>query len=59
MRVRDRDTRGDDGASAVEYALIAVAVAAVIATIVFVLGETLFDQYTNACTEVTNGQGDC
>jgi Flp pilus assembly pilin Flp len=49
----------DDGASAVEYALIAAAIAGVIATIVFVLGQTVFDGYSEACTEVTNGQGAC
>jgi Flp pilus assembly pilin Flp len=59
MDVRNWNFHSDEGASAVEYGLIAVAIAAVVASIVFVLGETIFDKYETACTEVTRGQGDC
>ena len=51
--------RNDHGASAVEYALIAVAIAALIATIVFTLGQNVFGTYETTCQEVTNGAGSC
>ena len=54
-----KDFRTDQGASAVEYALIAVAIAALIATIVFTLGLNVFDTYETTCQEVTNGAGNC
>jgi pilus assembly protein Flp/PilA len=52
-------TTDDEGASSAEYALLAAAIAAGIALIVFTLGTTLRDSYQDSCTEVTNGQGDC
>jgi pilus assembly protein Flp/PilA len=54
-----RDTVSDTGASAVEYALIVVGIAAVVAAIVFVLGQTVFASYTDSCQKVTNGAGTC
>jgi len=54
-----RDTGSDHGASAVEYALIVVGIAAVVAAIVFVLGQTVFASYTDSCQEITNGAGNC
>lgn len=49
----------DDGASSVEYALIAVAIAAVIASIVVILGQTVLSSYEVTCQEVSNGSGVC
>ncbi len=54
-----RNSVADDGASAVEYALIVVGIAAVVASIVFVLGQTVFASYTDSCQQVTNGAGNC
>ena len=41
--------RSEDGASAVEYALLAVAVAAVIVVIVFALGSLTGGQFQEVC----------
>jgi pilus assembly protein Flp/PilA len=49
---RDRDR----GASAVEYALIVFAVAAVIAAIVGLLGNVVLGKFTNTCTAVNGGK---
>ena len=45
-------THDDDGASAVEYALLAAAVAAVIVAIVFALGQHVFTLFDDTCTAV-------
>ena len=42
--------RNDEGASAVEYSLILVAIAAVIVAIVFVLGNVVYNDYQTTCT---------
>lgn len=42
----------DEGASAVEYALIAVAIAAVIVAVVFVLGGFTKGGFQDACTNL-------
>jgi pilus assembly protein Flp/PilA len=48
--------RRDAGATAVEYALIVFAIAAVIAVVVFVLGRMVLHQYSNSCATInTNG----
>jgi len=48
--------RDDTGATAVEYALMAVAIAAVIALVVFVFGRMVLNQYSNSCATInTNG----
>jgi len=51
------DRRRDDaGATAVEYALMAVAIAAVIAAVVFMFGRMVLHQYSNSCATLnTNG----
>ena len=43
-------SRGDDGASAVEYGLIIVAIAAIIAGIVFALGSLTRSQFSSTCS---------
>ena len=48
LGVRDR-RRDDAGATAVEYALRAVAIAAVIAAVVFLFGRMVLHQYSNSC----------
>lgn len=53
---------GDDGASTVEYGLLAVAIAAVITVIVFALGPVVGETYQGACDEVvaqTAATDDC
>ncbi|HZI97211.1 MAG TPA: hypothetical protein VFD41_06760 [Actinomycetales bacterium] len=49
----------DEGASSVEYGLIAVAIAAVIAIVVFALGATTQALYVDSCAaidaEITGG----
>lgn len=42
----------DEGASAVEYSLIVVAIAALIAAVVFVLGDVVGTQYEQSCDAV-------
>ncbi len=42
--------RLDDGASAVEYSLIVVAIAAVVTLVVFALGITTHQNVSTACT---------
>jgi Flp pilus assembly pilin Flp len=59
-----RNWRDDGGASAVEYSLIAVAIAAIIATVVFVIGGYVKGDFQGACDNLdsvgasTTG-GDC
>jgi len=48
--------RDDAGATAVEYALMAFAIAAVIAAVVFLFGRMVLHQYSNSCATLnTNG----
>jgi Flp pilus assembly pilin Flp len=55
----------DHGAASVEYALVATAIAAVIVTVIFVIGGIVRHMYSNTCASVnTHGQttvasGDC
>jgi pilus assembly protein Flp/PilA len=42
------------GASAVEYGLIVVAIAAVITAIGFILGHVVQDTYSGSCTKIAN-----
>lgn len=53
--------RSDRGASAVEYALLASAIAAVIAAIVFIFGGHVGGLFHNTCDTVVNqtGQSAC
>lgn len=45
--------RNDDGASAVEYALLLAGVAAIIVTSVFLFTSFVGDIFTQSCTEIT------
>jgi pilus assembly protein Flp/PilA len=47
----------DEGASAVEYALLVVAIAAVIAAVVFGLGILTKGNFTSACTNWDTAAG--
>jgi len=52
--------RNESGASAVEYGLVVVAIAAVIAAVVVVLGFTVQGLFTNTCDSVnTRISGSC
>lgn len=59
-----RSMSSDDGASAVEYALLVVAIAAVIVALVFALGGLVRSSYEDACSRIDSGvttidQADC
>jgi pilus assembly protein Flp/PilA len=47
--------RCEDGASAVEYSLLVVAIAAVIAITVFAVGVLTQDSYRDACSKISSG----
>lgn len=53
---RGQGPHGDAGATAVEYALIVFAIAAVIVAIVFLLGGTVKKLFNNSCASI-NSQG--
>jgi pilus assembly protein Flp/PilA len=44
---------GDEGATAVEYSLLAVAIAAVIVLIVFVMGKQVRSMFTTTCSNIS------
>jgi pilus assembly protein Flp/PilA len=48
-------TKGDEGASAVEYGLLVAAIAAVIVVIVFALGGVIKDVFQETCDEIKAG----
>jgi Flp pilus assembly pilin Flp len=50
--LKRRAFRGDEGASAVEYALIVFAIAAVISIVVVALGSVLNNSVTNSCDKI-------
>jgi Flp pilus assembly pilin Flp len=52
-----RTATGDEGASAVEYALIVVSIAAVIVLIVVALGAVVNKSMTNSCTHIKSTLG--
>lgn len=53
MTIRFRmASRDDRGASAVEYGLIAVAIAGLIVAVVFMLGGVVNDTYSNSCNRI-------
>lgn len=56
--VRRRGYSSDDGASAVEYGLLVVAVAAVIVAVVFALGAVTGNQFSQTCDAIASAQGD-
>lgn len=45
----------DEGASAVEYGLIVVAIAAVVVAVVFALGALVRDTYGDSCGVISSG----
>jgi pilus assembly protein Flp/PilA len=51
-------TRSEDGASAVEYSLIVVAIAAVIVLVVFAVGRLTGATYSTTCTNLRAGDFD-
>ena len=51
-RVIQRRTKREDGASAVEYGLLVVAIAAAITLIVFLLGTVVSNQFTGTCDSI-------
>jgi pilus assembly protein Flp/PilA len=50
MKVLHRVARGDEGASAVEYGLLVVGIAAVVVAVVFALGTLTRNNYSTTCT---------
>jgi pilus assembly protein Flp/PilA len=44
--------RGDDGASAVEYALLVGAIAALIVIVIFALGSTVRSLFSDTCSRI-------
>jgi len=53
IRIR-RIMSGDRGASAVEYGLLIAAVAAVVASVVFLLGGKVKAAFTQTCTSIAS-----
>jgi len=49
---REAYLKNEDGATAIEYGLIAAGIALAIAVIVFTMGGNLFDVFTNINTEL-------
>jgi pilus assembly protein Flp/PilA len=45
----------DRGASAVEYGLLVAGIAAVIVTVVFLLGGTIRNKFQNTCDSIASG----
>jgi len=56
IRSGGRRPRGDEGATAVEYALIVFAIAAAVVAIVFLLGGTTKKLFNNSCAAI-NSEG--
>jgi len=55
MLLADKKAKMDErGASAVEYGLLVAGIAAVIVAIVFLLGGTLNDIFTETCSSINN-----
>jgi pilus assembly protein Flp/PilA len=47
--------RGDEGASAVEYGLLVVAIAAIIVLVVAALGDNVLGTFTHTCSSLSAG----
>ena len=47
--------RSDDGASAVEYGLLVAAIAALIVLVVFALGNTVKQVFSDTCSQIKSG----
>lgn len=54
MRAQIFSPPNEDGASAVEYGLLVVAIAAVIALVVFALGGMVVGMFSDTCTGIDN-----
>ena len=54
LRKVTRSTR-DRGATAVEYALMVAAIAAVVVGVVFGLGKIVFGAFNSTCTAISSG----
>lgn len=54
MSMRER-MHDDDGASAVEYALIVGAIAAVVIFVIVALGVVVHKSYSSSCTTIAKG----
>ena len=50
----DTRSQGEDGASAVEYGLLVVAVAALITALVSIIGGLVRDTVSGTCTEINS-----
>ncbi|MCW2760008.1 MAG: Flp/Fap pilin component [Marmoricola sp.] len=50
-----RNQRGEDGASAVEYGLLLTGIAALIAMIVFLFGQSVLGLFDNSCDALSTG----
>jgi pilus assembly protein Flp/PilA len=48
-----RRNRGDEGATAVEYSLLAVAIAAVIVIVVFAIGSQVKSMFHTTCNSIS------
>jgi pilus assembly protein Flp/PilA len=56
------DTRSESGASAVEYGLLIVAIAAVIVVVIFALGGVVRGLFSKTCSTISgqaSAGGDC
>jgi pilus assembly protein Flp/PilA len=49
---RTPSRRGEEGASSVEYGLIAVAIAALVVVILFLLGGVVQETFSDSCDEI-------
>jgi pilus assembly protein Flp/PilA len=55
MNLRRRQRGRDEGASAVEYALIVGAIAAVVIFVIVALGVVVHKSYSSSCTTIAKG----
>ena len=56
LRAEKRDERG---ASAVEYGLLVAGIAALVAVVVFALGDNISDAFTSTCDSVNGATAGC
>ncbi len=57
-RIRQLRARRDDGASAVEYGLLVAAIAAIVVTVVFAIGNFVQDAFEDTCTNINTATDD-
>ena len=53
------ETRGERGASAVEYGLLIAGIAALIVVVVFAFGDNLNDLFNGTCDSVNGAENGC